>query len=227
MNDWERGQTRVRWLGGGIYVEHGGQGLVLDAPPVCADVLGERLERVSAIGISSGRIQALGGLLPLLVAMERHPRRGALELHLPLWDERAESIVDAWSRGWPGAYAVVVDGEMPGVTWELGGLSVETISVRHGEPRWGLGSVEGGVGIGFRVTTEDAVVSWVPGAGPCHALRRLAQAHLCVVEVGVGPWPSSPEPWRLTEQEAVRWCQGAGELWLVGDDGHRLSHAQA
>jgi hypothetical protein len=210
-------------LGTGLVLECDGEALLLDVPEGSAARLAALgvLPRIRAIAFSGGRVQSVGGLVPVLCAMA--PGRG--DTPLPVWsvlgEERGGLLADAWFRGW-GGFPLAMDGEAPGTAFEAGPFRVVTSAIRRGEPgRWGILSVPA---VGFRVAAGGVEVAFVPGAGPGSAVERLVRgADLAVVEVGVTPWPPSPEPWRLTADAAIHAAQGARELWLVGDDGEEVA----
>ncbi|MFT6144581.1 MAG: hypothetical protein ACJARS_002713, partial [bacterium] len=66
MMQWQRGDTTVRWIQGGLWVQHQHVGLVVDAPLGCCDALQDKLPIVQTIALTSGRIASLRGLLALL-----------------------------------------------------------------------------------------------------------------------------------------------------------------
>lgn len=211
----------VEWLEGGLYVEHDGVGLLVDAPAGLVDRAGARLGRVQALALTSGRIRAVGGLVPLLVEMARVRTTDVpLSIRFPLGEERGAMLAETWVRGWPDLYPLTLDAELPGATFEVGAMSVRTLAIRAGEPRWRDGTVHGLEAVAVRIETPGPSVAWVPGAAPSQAVARAcANVDLAVVEVGVVPFPPTPHPWRLTVDDAVRLGRGAGALWIVGDDG--------
>lgn len=213
----------VHWLGGGLYLEKDGQGLLVDVPVAAVPALRNlgALGRVTAVMLTSGRPQAVEGLVPFLCALE--PLRDA-ETPLTVWsclgEERGTVLSSAWMRAWPGAFPLIHDGVMPGSTFEAEPFVVRTRPVRHGEPRWSEQEVVPAVGVAVSIEAGGVRIAWVPGAAPGPAVQALcAGAALAVVEVGVRPWPQSAARWRLTNEEALRATGTAGEVWLVGDDG--------
>ncbi|MFT6158339.1 MAG: hypothetical protein ACJAZO_002537 [Myxococcota bacterium] len=230
MMQWQRGDTTVRWIQGGLWVQHQHVGLVVDAPLGCCDALQDKLPIVQTIALTSGRIASLRGLLALLEGVSsarRHPL--GLTVLGPMADERAPALVDAWSRGWRNRCPVQIDGIAPGDGAECGPMTVQLAPVRHAEPngQFPLG-IDDAHGCAAIITTPDARIVWVPGAAPSNAVRRCCRgADLAVVEVGVTPWPDDTTQWRLTLQDALAASDDVGELWVVGDDGHPLSAADA
>lgn len=219
------GGTRVAWLDGAVWVEVGGHGLLIDAPPGVADALGpDRLPRLREVLLTGGRIRSVGGLLSLLCALE--PHRGPEEplvVRAPLGDDRGAALAELWSRQWPDRYRVVLDTERPGATFDAGPIEVRTSPVRAGEPRWRPDRVDPRVAIALRLQTPDLTLAVVLGAAPGAAVQRACErVDLAIVEVGVEPWPRTAERWRLSMDEALGLGAGAGELWLVGDDGRWL-----
>ena len=230
MSDWSVGQTHVHWLQGGLLVRHGHAAVLLDAPRGVADVAAEWLPRVHGIAISSGRMASVRGLLALLEAVSlTRPRGTAFTVLGPADDQRIPAIVEVWTRGWPGRNPVHLDGLLPGDTAEVGGLPLELVSIPHGEPTADdPPRVRRAAGYAVRVHTPDGIVAWVPGAAPGPAVRRACRnAALAVVEVGVVPWPTSDQPWRLTLADALSAVGANTTLWVVGDDGARLDAAEA
>jgi hypothetical protein len=219
-----REELAVHWLGGGLYLEVLGEGLLLDAPLAAVPALRDlgALSRVHAVVLCSGRSQSVEGLVPLLCALERVRRPEVpLALRSCLGDERGTQLASAWLRAWPDRFPVVLDGVAPGAEVETGAFRVRTVPVRHAELRWGgQPRVEEAVGVAVRVSTSMGSVAWVPGAAPGVAVRRACHGvDLAVVEVGIEKWPVTAEPWRLTATEAIAAAESAEEVWLVGDDG--------
>ncbi len=223
------GALEVCWVGGGVYLAHGADALLLDAPPGVAQRLGsDRLARIRAIATTSGRLESIGGLVDLLGALEPHRTSvQPLNLHLPVGEERAELLAGAWVRGWPDRYPLSIDSDMPGLSFDEGPFAVHTVRVRHAEPVWGTSPrVEGAVGVALQVVCGGARVAWVPGAAPGPAARRACEGmDLAIVEVGVTRWPPSSERLRLDVVGALEAASGAGSTWLVGDDGQLAGDA--
>lgn len=214
----------AEWLGGALYVSHGADALLVDAPSGVDALLGDRAARLRAVVLTGGTVRQVGGLVPLLCALERWRAAGtALPVHVPLGEERGAALADAWVRHWPDRYDVTVDAERPGATFDEGPFAVATFALRAGEPRWRIGTVEPRTAVAVRVTTPDRSVAFVPAAVPSTAVERACRgADLAVIEVGVVPWPRTAERWRPTAEEALRLAAGAKEAWLVGDDGRWL-----
>jgi hypothetical protein len=233
--DYSQGSLYVRWLAGGLYIDSSGDALLLDvsegmAARLHADGL---LARVRGILLTGGRIHAVAGLLPLLCAMESCWSGGEpLVLCFPLGDERGALIADSWVRGWGQRFPVVLDGQQPGVSWEMGDFSISTLAVRQGELVYESSShkpsIVGHQGVAYRVQTPAGSVAFVPSTGgPVNALARLCDGvDLAVIEVGAKPWPSAREPWRLSFVQAVSVGSTARELWVVDDTGRVLQPDQ-
>lgn len=217
-----RGRTEVLWHGGGLEVAVGPDALLVDVPAGIERALGDRLGRLRAIVLTGGSPRAVGGLVPLLCALE--PWRDAeLTVHVPIGDERGAALAEAWARHWPDRFPVTVDAERPGATFDAGPFGVTTFEVRAGEPRWRLGAVDPRVAVAVRVRTDDLTVVLVPAASPSTVIERACRdADVAVVEVAAVPWPPTAERWRPTAEEALRLAAGAKEVWLVGDDGNWL-----
>lgn len=217
----ERDGLLVEWLEGALWVEVAGAGALFDAPPGVVERLGDRARKLQGIVLTSGRVRAVGGLVPLLVELARF-RMGSVPLSLRflLGEERGAMLAETWVRGWPDLYPLTLDAELPGSAFDVGDLAVETVAVRAGEPRWREGTVEPLVAVALRIGFGEVQVAWVPGAAPTPAVdRACAGVALAVVEVGVVPWPRADQPWRLGMADALRAGEGADELWVVGDDG--------
>lgn len=214
------GDTTVRWLHGGLLLRYRGDAFVLDAPPAVAAAIGDELPHVRGIVLTGGRIRTVGGLVELLCALAPHRAGVAMDLQAPLGDERGPALAETWVRGWGAPFPLSIDAARPGARVELGPIAVTLVPIRAGEPDWANDEVRARVAVALRVETPDACIAWVPGAAPSAAVRRACDgADLAVVEVGVEPWPRSERPWRLSMQDALRAGEGAGDLWVVGDDG--------
>lgn len=228
---WRREGLSVHLVGSGLYLDLRGDGLLLDAPGGVderIDAIGA-LGRIRGIALSGGRIESVGGLVPLLCALEPHRLDQSLPLRFPLGEERGASLADVWVRGWAEDQPLEISAEAPGSVLDLGPFSVRTFPIRRGEPRWRpQPHVIGASAVAFRVEVEGLVVAWVAGAGPGGAVRRACDgADLAVVEVGVKPWPPSDQPWRMSVADALTWSGTVETLWLVGDDGEALRGAEA
>lgn len=226
MIGWDRDRLRVRWVDGGLYIEAEGVGLLLDAPEGCSTLLHEELGRIGTILLSGGRIRSVGGLLPLLCAMDA-VRTDPLVVWSPAGEERPGLLCDAWSRGFVGGYPLLVDVEAPGRRFEAGPFAIESVPVVRGEPRWRGGEgVSLVVAAGFRVSYGGVTFGFAPGAGP--GAHRIARgADLAVLEVGVLPWPASNDDLRHDVVAATAAGAGARRLVLVGDDGEPLGERPA
>jgi hypothetical protein len=217
-------EVDVRWLNGAVTISLGAETLLLDAPPGIGNLLSQRgmLAGIQSVALSNGRLPSVGGLLPLLCGLEPHRSADTpLVLRLPFGDERGSAVAASWVRGWPDKYPISIDTIMPGVSFSVGNLEVETFPLRMGMPRWlPSQAVEETVGLGWRVQAQDQVIVWLPGAVPSRLLSRIcAPADLVIFEVGVLPWPRTEQRWRCSVSEAVRFSGEVPELWLVGDDG--------
>lgn len=218
---WERDGLLVEWLGGAVWVELAGAGLLLDVPPGAVERLGDRLQRLRSVALTSGRVGAVGGLVPLLVELARW-RVGdvPLALRFPLGEERGAMLAETWVRGWPDLYPLTLDAEVPGSTFDAGDAVVTTVPVRAGEPRWRDATVQPIPAVALRIEVDGRRVAWVPACAPDGALRRAASgADLAIVEVGQAPWPRTDERWRPSTADALALRERVGELWVVGDDG--------
>jgi hypothetical protein len=169
-------------------------------------------------------MRSIGGLVPLLGALEpSHGGGAAVTLQVPLGEERAATLAEAWIRCWPDRYPLSVDAVRPGASFELGPIAVATSAIRVGHVRWATGEVEAGLGVALRITTPDLTIAVVVGAAPDPALARVcAGADVAVIEVGRVAWPRTDVAWRLRTDEAAELGAGAAALWMFGDDGERV-----
>lgn len=225
----QRGELGAWWCGGAVYLRHGTDGLLLDAPPGISDALDpQQLGQLRAVVLTSGRVRAVGGLVPLLVALERYrDADAALELWVLLGEERGAMLAETWVRGWPDRYPLTVDAAAPGAELDIAGFRVQTLELPSGEPRFRAQEVVRQRATAVRVASAGSVVAWVPGAAPGRAVERAcADADLAVIEVGVVPWPRTERRWRLTAADALAAAPDQAELWVVGDDG-RFAGAEA
>lgn len=231
VRTWQKAGLVAHGFPGGLYLEHAGEGLLLDAPYGAAAALETvgGLARLRSIALSGGRILSVGGLPTLLCALE--PYRGSdvpLSIWAPMGEERPALLADAWTGGWPDRYPLAIDAEVPGGEVRLGAFELRTFAIRRGDPRWRPPRIDVVVGVAFRVRAGGATVAWVAGAGPGGIVSHVCRgADLAVVEAGVMPWPASTDPWRLTVDQAVHAAAEAGEVWIVGDDGRPVVGAQA
>ncbi len=210
----------VTWLQGGLWIRWDSGGILLDAPPAAA-LLGAELGHLRAIALTSGRIQAVGGLLGVLAATDRWRDPGlALPIHIALGEERASLVAETWQRGWPQAFPVELDAEAPGARFELGPFEVRTISVSAAEPDFRAGTTRAIPAVGLQLR-GPIQLAWVPSAAPGPVVEHLCRgADLAVVEVGVLAWPRGAV--RLRPEDAIRAASGARLLWCVGDDGEPI-----
>jgi len=220
----EQGEVSVHWLMGAVGVCVGSDMLLLDAPPGVEQELSRRqlMGSVRAVGLSSGRVGSVGGLIPLLCALEPHRVTDAqLDLAMPIGDDRPAAIAEAWMKGWPDRFPLVIDCIRPGVGLDLGAFSVETMAVGRGQPQWCPNpDIRSIVGLAWRIRVLNTTIAWVPGAPASPIVQNAcAGADLAILEIGVTPWPRTERRWRMTTVEALSRSADAAEVWLVGDDG--------
>lgn len=215
----ERDAFSVRWLDGALLISRGPLSVLVDAPPNTD--LGADAGRVQAIVLTSGRMRAIGGLLPVLASLEPYRLQdAAIQLHFPLGEERGAALTEAWVQGWPDRYPLTLDAEFPGGQFIACGLQFDTMPLRAGDPRWRDGSVDDAVAVAVRITAPEATVVWIPGAAPQSGLGRMCDGvDLAIIEVGMLDWPRTAERWRLSLTDAMKIGANAAELWVVGDDG--------
>ncbi len=223
MSLWQGDGLVVTWLMGGVYIESGGDGLLLDVPPGSSRLMSPtQLGRLRAVALSGGRMQSIGGMVGLLCQLEPgRSQDAALSLWFALGHERGPMLAETWVRGW-GRYPVTLDAEAPGAEFDVGAMAVKTVSYAAGEPRWGdEPTVESRQAVGFRVTVAGQTIAYAPAAARPQAVQRLVRgADLAIVEVGAVPWPRSDRQWRLTLADAVQATADVQNTWIVGDDGH-------
>ena len=228
MSDWTRDNTHVHWVQGGLLVQFGSVVLAIDAPMGIADRITPHLGHVQGIVLSSGRMASVRGLLALMEATSR-ARTTPFTVIGPAMDERIPAIVEVWTRGWQNRVPIHIDALPTNEPAFFGEIQVRLQSVAHGEPN---GQHPEGIervpGCAVQIQTPDTQIVWVPGAAPNPSVRRAIRgADLAIVEVGVVPWPQTEQRWRLTLTEALEAAQDAETVWVVGDDGQRISGAQA
>ncbi len=218
---WRNHDLAVHWCDGAVYLESEGLGLVVNAPSGVERHLESVLARVQAVVLSSGHTRAVSGLVGLFAALEPHRLQALpLAVHVVLGEERGAQLADAWAKAWPARFPITLDAEAPGATFELGPFSIETLSLRSGEPHWRLNEVHAVPAVALRIRAGETTVAWVPATAPGTRVQRaLRGANLGIVEVGRNPWPRTPERWRMSFSEALQLAEGIGELWVVGDDG--------
>lgn len=219
------GATEVVWLEGGVLVRWREHGFLIDAPPGVTHRLGADLPSVRAVVLTGGRWQAVGGLIELLCRLGRYRNGLAMDLRVPLGEERGVALAETWVRTWGSPYPLALDMVRPGTAEVLGPMHVAMHPMRAGEPDGAWQTITPRLQVAVRITSPDASVAWVPGAAPADAVRKVCDGvDLAVVEAGVEPWPSHEGRWRMTPTEAAERASGADRLWLVGDDGHPLHH---
>jgi len=218
MNElvFRRGAVVVRACAGALWIERGGQVLLLEAPSGVERVIASfsAFSGVCALALSGGRIASVGGMLPLLCALDAVRRDDApLLVWSPIGDERPGLVLEAWSRGWPSRAGVTVETEVPGAEFAVGPFRVHTFPMRRLETSGsGRGAVPGSAAA-FRVVIDDCTIAFVPGASQVGVVRHLCRGvHLAVIEVG---------SLAVAEvAQAVGASVGeAGEAWLIGPDG--------
>jgi hypothetical protein len=219
----------VQWLGGALFVQSGSHTLLVDCPPGVEHYLEDRAGLIDTVVLTSGRSQAVGGLIGLLATINRYAKGArAVSVCGCVGEERGPALLECWLRDWDNALELHVDLTIPGSILELGGLTLRSWGVTHGEPIWSLNKVKPAVGVAIEINTGSTKVVWIPGAAPHPLLSRLCQgASLAVVEVGTSNWPSNSQSWRLTEEEAKRVSTSSRVVWLVDDEGRRLNSGRA
>jgi hypothetical protein len=224
----QNSECEVHWCGGGVLVRGTETSLLLDCPVGVEHYLGELAGELDAVVLTSGRIQAIGGLIGLLESVSRHKRRGELTIYSGLGDEKGPALVDCWTRDWRSAIDIHLDLSTPGRVLPIGGASVRTESVPHSEPLWCEERVVSTFGNALRVQIGATSIAWVPGAGRHPIIGRLCQgANLAIIEIAGVPWPAGGAGCRLTREEALRVGAMADAVWLVTDAGERVGTAQA
>lgn len=190
---WVNGPVRVERIGGALWIEHRGEGVLVDAPPGTASSLGDRLGRLRSVVLTSGRLERVSGLVSVLGALVA-PGSAGLTVRFPLSDERGALLVEAWQRAWPDR-EVTVDGVGPGAELEIVGADVLTVALSDpgGEPP----------PMGLRFV--------FPG-GPALAVLPRCRLDGAVRRAGRGADLLVIEPGGLSAREALD--LGARELWL-------------
>ena len=207
---YRRGAVEVHNCGGALWIARAGDAILLDAPSG-VERLTSALPGVGgllAVLLSGGRIASVGGMLPLLCALD-DARVGDLPLLVwsPMGDERPCLVLEAWNRGWPSRLGVTVESEVPGATVVVGAFHVATFPMRRLEGR--PGSVIPSSAAAFRVSVDGCAVAFVPGGSNAGLVRHVCRgADLAVVEVGA-----------LSIADAVESVGSVPEVWLLGSDG--------
>ena len=151
----------------------------------------------------------------------------SLSIYASAGEERGPALVECWQRFWRGGFAVHVDVNVPGRGFCVGPFDVRVDST-HGEPDWQSNRVVPAVGVAISLKVGKTRIVWVPGAAPRPQLAYLCRdADLAIIEVGQTPWPPSEMAWRLDESQARVAGAEAARVWLVDDEGRRLSSARA
>jgi hypothetical protein len=215
-----RGAVEVRGCAGALWIARGGEAILLDAPSgVERAIFGLPAVRgLLALALSGGRIASVGGMLPLLCALDDARRDDApLLVWSPMGDERPGLVLEAWNRGWPCRFGVTVESEAPGSEFTVGPFQVTTFPMRRLEPSVRSSSASGmsrGSGVpaaaaAFRVSVDGCVVAFVPGAANAGLVRHVCRgADLAVIEVGA-----------LSIADTIASVEKVGEAWLLGPDG--------
>lgn len=227
--NWKAEGVTVRAVGGGLWIAQSGYGLLLDVPTHAGLHLTTReFAELGTIALSGGRIGSIGGLVPLLCALEPHRAPDVpLVLVGPLGDDRGSQLASAWTQGWPGRYPITMDSLAPGQAFDAGPFEVETVAILRGEPRWRPEpAIDRVTAMGFRVHTAAGVVVFLPGAGPGSLVERAsAGARLTVVEVGTIGWPPDDRPWRIGLSDAA--TLASEELWILDERGRSAAPSDA
>lgn len=217
---WSQDGVDVRAVGGGLWIVQEGYGILLDAPVNVSLLLESReLATLGTVALSGGRIGSVGGLVPLLCALEPH-RVPDIPLNLvePLGDERGSQLASAWTQGWPGRYLIAMDTLAPGQSFDAGPFAIDTVSIVRGEPRW---RPEPGVmrvsAMAFRVHTAAGIIAFIPGSAPRGIQRAILGSRLAVIEAGTEGWPTDERRWRIGVSEAGQ--LKAHELWVLDERG--------
>lgn len=195
MMRWAKGPVSVERIGGALWIEAHGEGILVDAPAGTAQLLGDRTERLRSVLLLSGRIERVSGLVSVLAALPQ-AADVPLVLRFPLSDERAGVLAEAWQRGW-GDFPVTLDGVAPGETFDVGPAEARSVALRH--PR------SGPPPMGVQVLWAGAAIAILPQCLRDGAARSICRdADLVVCELGGGG---------LSTAEAVQ-LSGDAELWL-------------
>ena len=213
--------VRIHWLSGAVYLEKDGYGLLVDAPATAVSLLEDRLPYIQSIVLTSGRIASVGGLVSVLCALDATRSVDIpLALHFAFGEERGAMMAEAWVRGWPSGFPLILDGEVPGGKFDAGPFSLSTAGLKCGEPEWGIGRIRPTIGMALTISTGGLTVARVPATGVNPVVSKICRdVDLAIVDVGVVPWPESSIPWRMTVDDAVALGSGAKHLILVGDNG--------
>jgi hypothetical protein len=195
MMRWSRGGLTVERIGGALWIEFDGTGMLIDAPAGTSYALGGRGTLLRSILLLSGRLERVSGLLSVLSGLQRS-EHVPLVLRFPASDERAATLAEAWQRSW-GDYPVTLDMVAPGQVFDVGPAEVRSIALRH--PR------SGPPPMGVQITWGGVAVSVLPQCLRDGAARSICRgADLVICELGGGG---------LSAAEAVQ-LAGTAELWV-------------
>ena len=221
----EHGGVTARWAGA-LHVERRtGGGVLVGAPEGIVERLGRSaVDGLGVVVVPTGRTRDVAGLVSLLAARTRPT---PLEVLCLVGEPRATAVIDAFARGWAGRPQPVVDVVSAGRSVHLADVRLDTRAGKAGEPH--AGRVEPVTAVGVRVSVDGVRVVWLPSMAPSAGWQAfVGDAHLAAIEIGARAWPSTEGgPWRFDATGAVRAAAGAGELWLVGDDGQPAGGAEA
>lgn len=207
----QAGGLDVRAHAGAVWVVGGGEGVLFEAPSGVERWLAHEqgLRGLRGVVLSGGGLRSIGGLLPLLGAVE--PRGDdAIDVWAPMGEERPGWVLEAWVRGWPDGVVVASEVGAPGQRFDCGPFVIETFGIHRRE---GVGpSARDVPAAAFRLHFGRVVVAIVPETVGGAVVSRVCRgADLAVIAAGT-----------LGVAEAVRAGAGAGEVWVVGPDGELL-----
>jgi len=192
---WTQGSLVVERVGGALWLESEGIGLLVDAPPGCSLALGDRAARLRSILLLSGRLDRVGGLVSVFASLQRSAEV-PLVLRSPLSDERGVALAEAWQRSW-GDYPLTLDAVAPGGRFDIGAAEVGSMALRH--------PTGGPPPMGVALSWAGARVAILPRCRPDGAARRICRdADLVICELGGGG---------LSAASAVE-LAGPAELWV-------------
>ncbi len=198
--DWSDESLRVGWVGG-LYIEFGGLGLMINATEGTTERWNACFDPslLEMIAVSDGEIRSLGGLLPLLCSLER---RSELRIWAPMGEERPAYLAEAWSRGWPNRYPLGVEAEFPGGSFRLGDMKITSIGLRR--------STE----VAFRIDAGGRKIGFLPSGYHEAVVRHLRRMDLLVV---IGDLNDVSQVGSLEPEQ----------LWALNADGHPLEMGES
>ncbi|MEZ4321572.1 MAG: hypothetical protein R3F61_29130 [Myxococcota bacterium] len=187
--------VRVERIGGALWIEADGTGLLIDAPAGTAQALGDRVRTLRSVLLLTGRLERVSGLVSVFGRLGRDAD-SPLVVRFPLSDERGATLAEAWQRSW-GDYPITLDAVAPGQPFDIGPAEARSVALR--DPQGDFPPL--GVQIAWR-DVQISVLSRCVRDGAARSICRGADLVIC--ELGGGG---------LSAAQAVD-LAGDAELWV-------------